>query len=172
MLEKAGVEEAVLNHVIRVAEIALAFARAINARRPGSVDEDLVEAGALLHDLGRARTHDIDHATEGVAMAESLGLDPRIVEIVRRHVGAGLEPEEAGSLGLPAWDGMPRTMEEKLVCHADTLVGVRGRRTISATLEHIHGKGATTYETRAKALHEELSQLAGADLDDLGPWQL
>lgn len=170
MLQEAGVEEAVLEHVQLVAGVALAFAQAINARAPGRVDEDLVEAGALLHDLGRARTHDIDHATEGVAMADTLGLDPRIVEIIRRHVGAGLTPGEARDLGLPPWEGMPRTVEEKLVCHADTLVGAHGRRTIGATLEHIRAKGAITYEQRARALHRELSELAGVDLDAIGPW--
>lgn len=159
----------VVEHVELVEAIASAFAAAIDRRHPGSIDPALVTAGALLHDLGRARTHDITHASEGVEMAEAMGLDPRIVEIIRRHVGAGLEPDEAEALGLPRWDGMPRTLEEKIVCHADTLTGARGRETLESTLAHIRSVNAPVWERRAVALHRELSALAGEDLDRIGP---
>ena len=159
----------VVEHVELVEAIASAFAAAIDRRHPGSIDPALVTAGALLHDLGRARTHDITHASEGVEMAEAMGLDPRIVEIIRRHVGAGLEPDEAEALGLPRWDGMPRTLEERIVCHADTLTGVRGRETLESTLVHIRSVNAPVWERRAVALHRELSALAGEDLDRIGP---
>ena len=104
-------------------------------------------------------------------MAEGMGLDPRVVEIIRRHVGAGLLPKEAQALGLPAWDGMPRTLEEKIVCHADTLTGRKGRSTLEGTLDDIRRHpGSGEWERRAVALHRELSELAGADVDTIGPW--
>ena len=170
ILRDADMAPNVLEHIVLVEAIASAIAEAIGRRRPGSVDLALVTAGALLHDLGRSRTHDITHASVGVGMAEGMGLDPRLVEIIRRHVGAGLLPHEAEALGLPAWDGMPRTLEEKIVCHADTLTGRRGRSTLARTLEDIRRHpGSGEWERRAVALHRELSELAGTDVDLIGP---
>jgi uncharacterized protein (TIGR00295 family) len=170
ILKEARVSPLVLEHLELVEALASAVAEVINGRRPGSVDIDLVTAGALLHDIGRSVTHAIQHAEIGVRMAEEMDLDPRVVEIIRRHVGGGLMPEEALSLDLPSWDGMPRTLEEKVVCHADTLMGARGRRSLEDTLEHIRGKDAPEYERRVEALHKELSELAGRDIDTIGPW--
>ena len=170
ILEKAGMARNVIEHVKLVEAIASAIGGSINRRHPGSVDPALVTAGALLHDLGRARTHDITHASAGVEMAEAMGLDARIVEIIRRHVGAGLEPDDAEGLGLPRWDGMPRTLEEKIVCHADTLTGARGRQKLAQVVEDIRAHDAPVWERRAIALHRELSGLAGEDLDRIGPW--
>jgi HD superfamily phosphodiesterase len=116
--------------------------------------------------------NDIRHAQYGVEMAEEMGLDPKIVEIIRRHVGGGLTHDEAERLGLPSWDGMPRTMEEKIVCHADTLVGAHGRRTLKQTLKHIRKKGDQLYVLRVKELHAYLSGLAERDIDSFGPWTL
>jgi uncharacterized protein (TIGR00295 family) len=170
MLRLEGVPWPVVKHVETVEAIALAIARAINAKHPNSVNERLVTAGALLHDLGRARTHDIRHALEGVTMAEEIGLDPRIVEIIRRHVGGGLTAPEARQLGLPAWDGVPHTIEEKIVCHADTLTDANGRRTLKQALKHIETKGSPMYTKRVKELHNFLSGLAEEDVDLIGPW--
>jgi uncharacterized protein (TIGR00295 family) len=169
ILGDIGVGDNVLRHVLLVESLASSIAAEIDRAHPGSVDLGLVTAGALLHDLGRARTHGIEHAIVGVEMAERLGLDARIVEIIRRHVGAGLRPEEARTLGLPAWDGMPRTLEEKIVCHADTLCGASARRTLARTVEDIRRHGAPEWERRAVALHRELSALAGVDIDGVGP---
>ena len=42
------------------------------------VDVGLVEVGALLHDLGRARTHDIDHGVVGGEMAQVVTVEQPI----------------------------------------------------------------------------------------------
>lgn len=172
ILSRAGVEEEVVRHVRLVEALARAIAEAVAERHMGAVDLDLVTAGGLLHDLGRAKTHDIRHAQYGVEMAEEMGLDPRIVEIIRRHVGGGLSHEDAKAMGLPAWDGMPRTLEEKIVCHADTLVGANGRRTLKQTIKHIRKKGSPLYVMRVRELHAYLSGLAERDIDTFGPWTL
>jgi uncharacterized protein len=86
------------------------------------LDRDLILAGALLHDIGRSVTHDITHAVEGVRIAQRLGLPRPIIDIIQRHIGAGLTKEEAGALGLPPGDYIPLTREEKLVSYADNLV--------------------------------------------------
>jgi uncharacterized protein (TIGR00295 family) len=171
-LVDVGVSQEVLDHVMLVEAIARSWAEAINDRHPGTVDIQLVTAGALLHDIGRVRTHGIEHVRVGVEMAEGMGLDPRVVEIIRRHVGGGLTKREAVEMGLPEWDMMPRTMEERVVCHADTVVGQRGRRTLLQTLKRIRRKGAPLYERRVQQLHNQLSGLAEVDLDTVGPWML
>ena len=160
----------VVKHVETVEGIALAIALAINDKHVGAVNERLVTAGALLHDLGRARSHGIQHAVEGVNMGEDIGLDPRIIEIIRRHVGGGLTAPEAKALGMPAWDGIPHTLEEKIVCHADTLTDAKGRRTLKQALKHIETKGSPMYTKRVKELHNFLSGLAEEDVDLIGPW--
>ena len=103
-------------------------------------------------------------------MAQELGLDPLIVEIIRRHVDGGLTAPEAEKLGLPAWDGVPHTLEERIVCHADTLTDAMGRRTLKQALEHIRSKGSPMYTKRVKELHNLLSGLAEEDVDLIGPW--
>lgn len=170
ILRMEGVPWPVVKHVETVEGIALAIALAINAKHTGAVTERLVTAGALLHDLGRAHTHGIQHVVEGVNMAEEIGLDPRIIEIIRRHVGGGLTAPEAKAMGLPAWDGVPHTLEEKIVCHADTLTDANGRRTLKQALKHIETKGSPMYTKRVKELHNLLSGLAEEDVDLIGPW--
>ena len=172
LLRRAGCEEKVVQHCLLVEALAVSIAEAINERHAGQVDLKLVSAGALLHDLGRAKTHGIQHVVHGVEMAQELNLDARVVEIIRRHVGGGLTAPDAESLGLPAWDMMPLTLEEKIVCHSDTLVGAQGRRTLKQTIKRIQKKGSPIYVKRVKELHRLLSGLAERDIDTFGPWTL
>ncbi len=91
-------------------------------RRGRAVDEGAVIAAALLHDIGRTRIQTVRHGVEGAEILEEEGVDKKVVEIVRRHVGAGISREEAEALGLPDLDYMPRTLEERIVCFADKMV--------------------------------------------------
>lgn len=86
------------------------------------VDLDLVKTGAILHDVGRSRTHGIDHAIVGAEILKNREFPPEVVNIVERHIGAGITKKEALSLGLPPKDYIPITLEEKLVAHADNLI--------------------------------------------------
>lgn len=172
MLEEAGCSKEVIDHCRLVEAVALGFAQAINEKHTGLVNEGLVSAGALLHDLGRAETHDIEHVVWSVQIAQELEVDPYVVEIIRKHVGGGLTPLDAQRLGLPAWNMMPKTWEEKVVNHADSLVGARGRRTLKKTLKHIRQVGTPIWYQRVRELHRQLSGLAGTDLDLVGPWTL
>lgn len=87
-----------------------------------NVDEDLIRKGALLHDIGRSRTHGITHAIEGVVIARKYGYDDAVLNIIERHIGAGITESEAGKLGLPVKSYVPQTLEEKIVAHADNLI--------------------------------------------------
>lgn len=128
-------------------------------------DRDLVIAGALLHDIGRAIDHSILHASVGADMVKELGLSPKLVEIVRKHTGAGLDSIDVRELNLPPGDYMPHTIEEKIVAHSDNLVSdnkvVNHRRAV----DKLRQKGADRGADRVEALHWELSGLYGLDLD-------
>ena len=125
LLKKYGASEDVVRHVKQVRDYALEI-----AEQNQSADRELVEAGALLHDIGRTQTHGIDHAVAGAEILRREGVDDRIVRIVERHIGAGLTREDAEYLGLPPKDYLPETIEEKIVCHADNLIGNRRRISI------------------------------------------
>ena len=152
LLRDVGCDEEVINHCVAVSEFALELAH----RHYGSADEDLVFRAALLHDIGRAKSHGVDHGFVGGEIAKTLGLDENVIRIIQRHVGAGITAEEAKALGLPQdVDFMPETMEEKIVAHADNLID-RGRRTsIEHEIKHLKDKLGENHPSirRMKALH-------------------
>jgi uncharacterized protein len=86
------------------------------------IDIELVEDGALLHDVGRLKTQGIYHGIEGAKILGEHGFPQQIARIVEVHIGAGIPEEEAILLGLPPRDYMPLTLEEKIVAHADNLI--------------------------------------------------
>ena len=118
---KYGSSERIVRHCETVAMVARTLAEEFR-RRGHPVDVGVVVAGAMLHDIGRARVQTVRHGVEGAAMVEKEGADRKVVEIVQRHVGAGISPEEAKALGLPDMDYIPRTLEERIVCFADKMV--------------------------------------------------
>ena len=77
--------------------------------------------GALLHDIGRALSHDITHGFKGANILRKEGLPENVALIVERHVLGGFTSSEALHLGLPPKDFLPTTLEEKIVCVADKL---------------------------------------------------
>ncbi len=182
ILRKVGCSEEVIRHCIAVAELALEIARLRNSKRRRSrsseggeceaeegskgrgneeVDEELVFRGALLHDIGRSRTHGIKHAYVGAEIARSLGLDERIVRIIERHIGAGIPAEEAKNFGLPAKDFIPETIEEKIVACADNLIAHDRRMSIEEALKEFKERLGANHPAveRAKKLYEEVFAL-------------
>ena len=89
----------------KAAEIALKI-RA-NGHR---VDVEFVRTGALLHDIGRSRTHDIEHNYEGGRMLREMGLD-RLARAVERHGGNIFDAIKPCDM----------TLEEKIIYLADKL---------------------------------------------------
>ncbi|WP_414469597.1 TIGR00295 family protein [Methanobacterium sp. ACI-7] len=87
-----------------------------------SINIELVKTGAMLHDIGRCKTDNIDHAIVGAEILKELGFSTEVSSIALRHIGAGIPKEEAEILGLPPKDYMPITLEEKIVAHADNLI--------------------------------------------------
>jgi len=159
ILKDVGCSEEVIKHCKAVRDVAVRIAKKTNA------DVKLVEAGALLHDIGRSKTHDIRHAIEGAKIAKKLGLCEEIVNIIERHIGAGLPAEEAKKLGLPEKDYIPLTLEEKIVCHADNLVDDSKKRPIEYEVEKALLKSHKEYAIRLVSLHKELSDICSTDLN-------
>lgn len=85
------------------------------------INQQLLEIGALLHDIGRAHVHDITHGFIGGQILLQHKYPANIVSIVERHVLGGFSANEAIVLGLPRRDFIPITWEEKIVCVADKL---------------------------------------------------
>lgn len=159
ILKDAGCKKRVIIHCCTVRTVAEAMMKKIDC------DRDLVIAGALLHDLGRAKDHSILHAMIGAEMAEDLGLSPKIVEIIRKHTGAGLDQQDIDEMNLPQGDYMPKTVEEKIVAHSDNMVSD------NMVVSHMHSvdkllmKGSRRGAEKIERLHLELSKLYGEDLD-------
>jgi len=165
IMKKAGANDEVIKHCQCVATLAVTISKRLQ-KRGVKIDGDLVLAGALLHDIGRSKSHEIDHAVVGAAIAKDMGLDERIVRIIERHIGAGIPADEAERIGLPKKDYIPETIEEKVVTHADNLCNFK-RHPVEVTIEKLEGKGKHDAAKRMRMLHDELSGLAGMDLNDI-----
>jgi uncharacterized protein/tRNA (cytidine56-2'-O)-methyltransferase len=149
----------VIVHCCTVKTVAAAIAERTDA------DIELVVAGALLHDIGRARDQTMMHANTGADMAEGLGLPEELVRIIRKHTGAGIDDTDAADLGMPEGDYIPRTLEEKIVAHADNMVSDNRIVSHKYSEEKLRKKGSHRGADRIAALHGELSELYGTDLD-------
>lgn len=152
---------------------ALALAMCACAERRGlPVDRSVVSAGALLHDVGRGVTQDVPHAGVGADLLRADGpgaWDGRVVLCVERHTGAGIDAQEALALGLPVRDYTPRTLEERIVAHADNLHSGERRLGLAEVVAKYEAKGLAGAARKIEALHHALERELGAGLDTLEP---
>ncbi len=117
ILKSLNCPENVIKHCITVSKNAGAIADRVKIK----IDKELVERGAMFHDIGRCKTHGIDHGIEGARIIREFGLGEEIANIAERHIGAGIAEEEARTIGLPPGDYCPKSAEEKIVAYADNL---------------------------------------------------
>ena len=120
MLRQAGVADDDIAHSVKVAEKALEVA----ARTKKELDFELVGRGALFHDLGKSKTHAIEHGRVGAEMGAELGLPEAVTAVMEKHIRGGLTEEEAIELGLPVKDYTLHTLEERIIIYADRLVDI------------------------------------------------
>lgn len=164
LLKKAGCAPNVVKHCKAVADLATRIAQQI-ARNGTPVDVHLVTIGALLHDIGRAQTHEIEHAVIGAKIARSFDLPESIVQIIERHIGSGITAKEAARLGLPKQSFLPKSLEEKIVAYSDKLVKggqeVGYEEALNAYSINLGGFLGPPAIKRFKTLHRELSALTG-----------
>jgi len=162
VLAKTGCSKRVIEHCKTVSKFAVRVAQAFKEKGV-SVNIQLVEIGGLLHDIGRSKTHTVDHGFIGGQIACSLGLPQSVVKAIERHVGGGIPKEEAKRLGWPARSYLPLTWEEKIVCYADKRV--EGMRTVQIrqALESYVARLGRNHPAidRIKKLHEEIVAMVG-----------
>jgi len=157
---QSGCRENVIKHCEAVAKLAVEIAEA--CRENGiEVNVELVETGALLHDIGRSKTHSVHHAVVGAEIATSLGLPQPVISIIKRHVGGGITAEEAKKLGWPKDVYIPKTIEEKIVSYADKLIESSQRVPIERTIENFSKKLPPSSVARIRRLHNEMQTLIG-----------
>jgi uncharacterized protein (TIGR00295 family) len=161
ILKEEGCSRSTIKHCCAVLLVSVRIAEHCRANL------DLVKAGALLHDVGRSRTQGIHHGVAGADILKARGMPEELIRIVRRHVGAGLTWEEAKALGLPRANYMPETIEEKIVSHADNLVGDTEVRSLEIAARDLEDRGFGIAAERMKAMHEELSQACSIDISVL-----
>ncbi len=139
-MEKIGVPQALIEHQKTVAQFALVVADQVVKIDGKKVDKQLVETGALLHDIGlihcKGKTmvlkdynvklefpEDVHlHPALGARFVKELGFPNEVVLAVLRHDLLNLSNEEYRRFGVAPpheEDSIPQTTEEKVVLLGD-----------------------------------------------------
>lgn len=161
LLDEAGVSPQVLEHVQAVERLATEM-----VKRCPRADPEIVQAGALLHDVGRAFEHGPGHVPAGLAFLEEHGVDERVVDCVARHMGAGVEPEQAQAWGWPSDRSyVPERIEERIVAHADNLTFGTRYKQLDDVVDRLRSEGLEALVPRIRELHAGLAEDLGVDPD-------
>jgi len=162
ILKASGCSPKVIRHCKAVSDLAVQIAW--KCKENGvDVDVNLVRIGALLHDIGRSKTHSVHHPIIGAEIARSFNLPEPIVRIIKRHLGGGLTAEEASELGWPREDYLPETIEEKIVTVADKLIEGEKIVPIQETIKKLSRRLGADHPSikRIMNLHKEIMSLCG-----------
>lgn len=158
ILQKNKCTPEVIAHCQAVAALALEIAEKFKAKNY-SINTSLIEAGALLHDLGRTKNHSVNHAIEGMQLAQAENLPDPIICIIKRHVGAGITVEEAERLNWPKDNYIPQTLEEKIVCYADKCISGNKRIHAETTVKQLQDQKLYDAAERVRKLHNDITSL-------------
>ncbi|MHA2280643.1 MAG: HD domain-containing protein [Promethearchaeota archaeon] len=155
------IQHSIRRHSEKVADKALEIANKITKAK---VDMSLIEIGAILHDIGRTKTHGFNHALIGGRILRQRGFSEKLAKICESHILGGLDKEDAKEFGLPEKDYLPITLEEKIICLADKLIA--GTKEVS--VEERFNRWFSKYgrspillksKTRIEKIQEELESL-------------
>lgn len=157
-----------LRHCRSVAGLALEIA----GRKKLPLDPAVVEAAAMLHDIGifatdapsiecRGTEPYIRHGVIGAGLLRAEGAGEEYAVVAERHTGAGLTADDVrrGGLPLEARDYLPLTLLERLICYADKFYSKSGDME-RKPLEKVRRQMARFSEDtlrRFDALHREFS---------------
>jgi uncharacterized protein (TIGR00295 family) len=151
--------KAVLKHAVVVKNLSLKIAKRIKNKK---INNQFLKSAALLHDIGRfvcsSKKNSAFHGVEGAKILRKEKL-PKHARVAENHLGSGITKSEARRIGLPAKDYLPETIEEKIICYADSLVFQNTKiKDLAAVLKRYKkfGKGAVE---RTMKLHEELRSI-------------
>lgn len=158
-LVQAGCSKRVIEHCRAVKALAVEIAEACR-RRGLKVDVSLVEIGALVHDVGRAVTHGVEHGVAGADIARNSNMPDKLVHIIERHIGGGITVDEAKRLGLPVKSYVPVSLEERIVAYADKLIEGSMRLPVEVAVEKLRRDKNVPEASaeRVRQWHTELSK--------------
>ncbi len=156
LLRRLKIQLSVRRHSEKVADKALEIADKITRT---NVDKNLIEIGALLHDVGRTKTHGFKHALIGGKILRERGFSINLARICETHILGGLDKEDAKRFGLPEKDYLPKTLEEKIICLADKHMAGTREVTIKERFERWFQKyGRSRILLKSKKRIEQIQQ--------------
>ncbi len=134
-----------------------------------SINCDLILAGALLHDIGRSQSHNINHGIIGGQILKTHGFPKELVSIVEKHIYAGISADEAKDLGLPSKDYLPQTYEEKIVAYADNISKTNELLSLEQVLNRFKRYLPNSHSilVRVRKLHNEIETLIRVDGEEV-----
>jgi uncharacterized protein len=125
------------------------------------VNIQFLSVSALLHDIGRFHypppgiESAVRHGVFGADLLRAEGF-PDIAQAVERHVGSGITRTEARAFGLPDRSFMPQSVEEKILCLADSLTFGTRRGSIEEVLMRYRKEVGEYLAKRTIRLHTAL----------------
>lgn len=147
--------EAVLAHSISVQKVALKICRKVRC------DVQFVKTACLLHDIGRFQClNAIKHGIVGAKILKEEGL-PKHALVAERHLGAGISKQDIKEqkLKLPLKDYVPKTVEEKIIAHADNLIFNTRVGTLKEAVSRFSKELGKKCGEKVKKLGEEIEKL-------------
>lgn len=126
-----------------------------------TLDCDLILAGAMLHDIGRTKSHKINHAIIGAEIIREKGFSCALIEIIEKHIFSGISAEESAEFNLPYKNYIPTTLEEKIVTFSDNISKENAilstEQVINRFKRHLPSNHPIIIRTRE--LHQEIERL-------------
>lgn len=151
-------EKNVVLHSIAVADYVYEFGiKLLNKKY--DFDLDTAVLGAILHDIGRSKSHNIDHGIIGSEILLKNNFNEKYAKIAERHIGAGISIKEAEDLNLPKKDYIPKTLEEKVIANADNLVSGHIRVDIDFVIDKFKKRTNNEVSNKVYALYLEINKL-------------
>ncbi|BAP60156.1 HDIG domain-containing metalloprotein [Methanococcus maripaludis] len=153
-------EKNVVLHSIAVADYVYEFGiKLLNKKY--DFDLDTAVLGAILHDIGRSKSHNIDHGIIGSEILLKNNFNEKYAKIAERHIGAGISIKETEDLNLPKKDYIPKTLEEKVIANADNLVSGHIRVDIGFVIDKFKKRTNNEVSNKVYALYLEINKLIG-----------
>ncbi|MES2630519.1 MAG: HD domain-containing protein [Patescibacteria group bacterium] len=169
--EKYAPSEAIFDAVYSNCQAVWRIAELVLALKERKINEELVKAGCLLHDIGTYKliqptdTISVGYVNRGVAgeqIIEEEGLPKALGEILAHHVGLGFTKEHIeATLPLPHRDLTPQTIEERIVTYASKLHSRSEPpqfNSVSAYRKHLKNLDAQYYSDLFEALVDEFGE--------------
>ncbi len=150
----------VLSHLILTTQTALKITTEIK-KKHHRIDCDFILAGALLHDIGRCKSHHLDHGILGARILRKENYPEELAKIAENHLFAGITKFEAVELGLPFQDYLPVKLEEKIIVYSDNVSKKEPLLTIDEVIDRYRKYFPKSHPIikRVSVLHTEIEKL-------------